>query len=77
VTAVRRRPSLGPRGAGTVCYHRRVPVLAAAISLSLVGSIGGMLVASGILFVGDETRTRLVATLISFAVGTMLTASLL
>lgn len=54
-----------------------MPVLAAAIGLSLVGSIGGMLVASGILFVGDETRTRLVATLISFAVGTMLAASLL
>jgi zinc and cadmium transporter len=52
-------------------------VLATAVAFSVIGSFGGMLVASGILFVGDAARNRLVSWLISFAVGTLLGAALL
>ena len=51
--------------------------LVAAVGLSAVGSAGGLLLASSILFVEDRTRSRLVSWLISFAVGTMLGAALM
>lgn len=50
---------------------------AAAIGLSVVGSLGGLLTASTFLLVGDRVRARLVPSLISYAVGTLLGASLL
>jgi zinc and cadmium transporter len=54
-----------------------VPVLATAVAFSVIGSFGGMLVASGILFVSDAARNRVVSWLISFAVGTLLGAAVL
>ncbi|MGH9314265.1 MAG: ZIP family metal transporter [Vicinamibacterales bacterium] len=49
----------------------------AALGLSIVGSLGGLLTASAFLLVGDRLRTRLVPSLISYAVGTLLGAALL
>jgi zinc and cadmium transporter len=54
-----------------------VQVYAAAIGLSIVGSIGGLLTASAFLLLGDGIRLRLVPWLISYAVGTLLGAALL
>jgi zinc and cadmium transporter len=54
-----------------------VPTLAAAIGLSALGSLGGVLMASSFLLVGDRLRPRLVPWLISYAVGTLLGAALL
>ena len=48
-----------------------------AMSLSLAGSLLGVLVASGIYLFGDEARERLVAWLVSYAVGSLLGLSLL
>jgi len=48
-----------------------------AMALSLAGSFLGVLVASGIYLFGDEARERLVAWLVSYAVGTLLGLSLL
>jgi zinc and cadmium transporter len=50
---------------------------AAAIALSVLGSIGGLLTASTFLLLGDTIRTRLVPAAISYAVGTLLGAALL
>jgi zinc and cadmium transporter len=50
---------------------------AVAIGLSVLGSLGGVLVASLFLLVGDRVRRRTVPWLISYAVGTMLGAALL
>lgn len=47
-----------------------------AIGLSVVGSIGGLLTASIVLVIRHDLRTRLVPWLVSFAVGTLLGASL-
>ena len=52
-------------------------VYAAAIGLSVLGSIGGLLTASAFLLLGDEIRVRLVPWLISYAVGTLLGVALL
>jgi zinc and cadmium transporter len=49
----------------------------AALGLSIVGSLGGLLTASAFLLVGDRLRTQLVPSLISYAVGTLLGAALL
>lgn len=49
----------------------------AAIGLSVLGSIGGLLAASGFLLLGDGLRSRLVPWAISYAVGTLLGAALL
>ena len=49
----------------------------AAIGLSALGSLGGVVVAALFLVVGDRLRPRLVPWLISYAVGTLLGASLL
>ena len=47
-------------------------VLATALGLSLLGSGGGLLVASSLLLFKDNVRTRLVPWLISYAVGALL-----
>ena len=49
----------------------------AAIALSILGSLGGLLTASTFLLLGDTVRVRLVPWLISYAVGTLLGAALL
>lgn len=47
-----------------------------AVGLSALGSLGGLLTASLVLLVRNDLRTRLVPWLVSFAVGTLLGASL-
>jgi zinc and cadmium transporter len=54
-----------------------VNVFVASIGLSALGSLGGVLMASVFLFVGDTLRPKLVPWLISYAVGTLLGAALL
>ncbi|HVL66601.1 MAG TPA: ZIP family metal transporter [Vicinamibacterales bacterium] len=49
----------------------------AAIGLSVLGSLGGLLAASTFLLLGDSLRTRLVPWAITYAVGTLLGAALL
>ena len=48
-----------------------------AVGLSLLGGLGGLLVASGVLLVKDSVRTKLVPWLVSYAVGVLLGVSLL
>ena len=50
---------------------------AAAVGLSVLGSLGGLLTASTFLLLGDGLRVRLVPWLISYAVGTLLGVALL
>lgn len=52
-------------------------MLAAAVGLSVVGSLGGLAVASLLLLLPASTRTTLVPGLISYAVGTLLGVALL
>ena len=54
-----------------------MPLLATALGLSLLGSGGGLLVASSLLLFTDQIRTRLVPWLVSYAVGALLGVSLL
>jgi zinc and cadmium transporter len=54
-----------------------VQTYAAAIALSMLGSAGGLLVASSVLLLGDRLRLRLVPWAISYAVGTLLGVALL
>jgi len=54
-----------------------VPLLATALGLSLLGSCGGLLVASSLLLFNDDLRTRLVPWLVSYAVGALLGVALL
>jgi len=54
-----------------------VLVWATALGLSIVGSVGGLLTASLLLLVHHDWRTRAVPWLVSYAVGTLLGASLL
>jgi len=54
-----------------------VPLLATALGLSLLGSCGGLLVASSLLLFNDHLRTRLVPWLVSYAVGALLGVALL
>ena len=49
----------------------------AAVGLSVLGSLGGLLTASGFLLIRDDLRTRLVPWAISYAVGTLLGVALL
>ena len=51
--------------------------LLAAVGLSLVGSGGGVLIASSLLLLDDSLRLRIVPGLISYAVGTLLGVALL
>jgi zinc and cadmium transporter len=48
-----------------------------ALGLSVLGGLGGLLVASGILLVRASTRSALVPWLVSYAVGTLLGAAML
>ena len=50
---------------------------AAAVGLSVIGSLGGLLTASIFLLLGDGLRIKLIPWLISYAVGTLLGVSLL
>jgi zinc and cadmium transporter len=54
-----------------------VSLLATALGLSILGSSGGLLVASSLLLFKDTVRTRLVPWLVSYAVGAMLGVALL
>ena len=51
--------------------------LAWAVGLTLAGSLGGVLVASGLLFFNERLRVKLVPWLVSYAVGTLLGVALL
>ncbi|HKY23163.1 MAG TPA: ZIP family metal transporter [Vicinamibacterales bacterium] len=51
--------------------------LAWAVGLTLVGSLGGVFVASGLLLFNDRLRLKIVPWLVSYAVGTLLGAALL
>ena len=52
-------------------------LLAVALGLSLLGSLGGLLVASSLLLFTDSVRTRLIPWLVSYAVGALLAVALL
>ena len=54
-----------------------MPILAVVLGLSILGSCGGLLVASSLLLFNDDLRTRLVPWLVSYAVGALLGVSLL
>jgi zinc and cadmium transporter len=54
-----------------------VPLLATALGLSLLGSFGGLLVASSLLLCSDSVRKRFVPWLVSYAVGALLGVALL
>ena len=54
-----------------------MPTFLIALGLSLLGGLGGLLVASGILLVRSSTRSALVPWLVSYAVGTLLGAAML
>jgi zinc and cadmium transporter len=54
-----------------------VQLLAIAVALSILGSLGGVLVASSFLLLGESLRTRLVPWLISYAVGTLVGVALI
>ncbi len=47
------------------------------MALSILGSLGGVIVASSFLLLGESIRTRLIPWLISFAVGTLIGVALL
>jgi zinc and cadmium transporter len=55
----------------------RVPLLATTIGLSILGSCGGLVVASSLLLFTDSARTRLVPWLVSYAAGALLGVALL
>jgi zinc and cadmium transporter len=48
-----------------------------ALGLSLLGGLGGLLVASGVLLISDSARARLIPWLVSYAVGALLGVSML
>ena len=54
-----------------------MPLLATALGLSLLGSCGGLVVASSLLLFNDAARTRLLPWLVSYAVGALLGVALL
>jgi zinc and cadmium transporter len=54
-----------------------VQTFTAAIGLSVLGSLGGLLAASTFLLLGDKPRARVVPWAITYAVGTLLGAALL
>jgi zinc and cadmium transporter len=54
-----------------------VPLLATVLALSVLGSCGGLLVASTLLLFSDRVRTRIVPWLVSYAVGALLGVALL
>jgi len=54
-----------------------VPVVLTAVGLTLLGSLGGLLLASTLLLFNNRARVTLVAWLVSYAVGTLLGVALL
>ena len=54
-----------------------MPLLATALGLSLLGSCGGLVVASSLLLFTHKIRTRLIPWLVSYAVGALLGVALL
>jgi zinc and cadmium transporter len=52
-------------------------ILLVGIGLSMLGSLGGLLMASTFLLLGDSVRLRLVPWLVSYAVGTLVGVALL
>jgi zinc and cadmium transporter len=54
-----------------------VPRFFIALGLSLLGGLGGLLVASGVLLIKDSIRTKLVPWLVSYAVGALLGSAML
>jgi len=52
-------------------------VVAVAVALSILGSLGGVIVASSFLLLGETLRTRLVPWLVSYAVGTLVGVALI
>ena len=52
-------------------------ILLAAVGLSLLGSLGGLLLAALLLLFPDSVRTKLLPWLVSYAVGTLLGVALL
>jgi zinc and cadmium transporter len=54
-----------------------VQLAAISVGLSILGSLGGVIVASSFLLLGETIRTRLVPWLVSYAVGTLVGVALL
>jgi zinc and cadmium transporter len=54
-----------------------VPPFWIALGLSVLGGLGGLLIASGVLLVNDSLRSKLVPELVSYAVGALLGISML
>jgi zinc and cadmium transporter len=54
-----------------------VPIWLLALALAIAGSVGGLITASILLFVGPSVRNRVVPWLVSYSVGTLLGAALL
>jgi zinc and cadmium transporter len=54
-----------------------VSLFGIALGLSVLGGLGGLMVASGVLLVRDSTRAKLVPWLVSYAVGALLGAAML
>jgi len=54
-----------------------VRTLLIAVGLSLIGGLGGLLVASGLLLLKDSVRSKLIPWLVSYAVGALLGVSML
>jgi ABC-type antimicrobial peptide transport system permease subunit len=54
-----------------------VSTFAIALGLSLLGGLGGLVVASGLLLFSDSARAKLVPWLVSYAVGALLGVALL
>jgi zinc and cadmium transporter len=52
-------------------------LVATAVGLSILGSLGGVIVASSFLLLGETLRTRLVPWLVSYAVGTLVGVALI
>ena len=50
---------------------------AIAVGLSILGSLGGVIVASSFLLLGESLRTRLIPWLVSYAVGTLVGVALI
>jgi zinc and cadmium transporter len=54
-----------------------VQLAAISVGLSILGSLGGVIVASSFLLLGETLRTRLVPWLVSYAVGTLVGVALI
>jgi zinc and cadmium transporter len=54
-----------------------VRLIGIAVALSILGSLGGVIVASSFLLLGESLRTRLVPWLVSYAVGTLVGVALI